>query len=221
MKKTAHIKIPGCGQNSSEPVRTLVFLGDSITDGGHLWDEDIRALGQGYVRKIADSLPEDAYRLVNLGQDGFTSRDILRLLQREIFSQIDCLSLLIGVNDLSVACYGNPDWIPGRFTANIYEIFSLIRRFHTGPLIVMEPFLFPRPAKHLCWMPFLEEEQRILQDAAAQFGGLYLPLQNVVNHAASLQGESRITPDGIHLTEEGSRIVAEEWRKAYSAFFFS
>lgn len=236
------------GQVSPEPVRTLVFLGDSITDSGHLWDDDPRCLGQGYVREIADTLSDPSCRLANLGQDGFTTADVLRLLRREEHSLADllgrpespsgdkqphptentsdaddlsgrCLSLLIGVNDLSVAVYGDPSWIPGKFSANIHEIFSLIRRFHRGRFFVMEPFLFPTPAEHRAWLPLLAEEHRILRDAAGQYGCLYLPLHNILNRAAAKRG--LITPDGIHLTGEGNRIVAAEWLKAYSASFFS
>lgn len=234
MKKTVY------GQASPEPVRTFVFLGDSITDGGHLWDGDSHGLGQGYVREISDSLDSSCH-LVNLGQDGFTTADVLRLLRREEHfltrllyrsetssetacpyqTNTHCVSLLIGVNDLSVAAYADPSWIPGRFAAGIQEILSLIRRFHTGPLFVMEPFLFSSPAEHRHWFSLLDEEHRILRDAAGQYGCLYLPLQNLLNRAAAKRGERLITPDGIHLTGEGNRIVAEEWLKAYSAVFFS
>ena len=225
------------GQISPEPVRTFIFLGDSITDSGHLLEVDPRCLGQGYVRVIAAAL-DPSCRLVNLGQDGFTTADVLRLLRREEHSlagllhppvhasQADgadggCLSLLIGVNDLSVASWADPSWIPGRFAANIHEIFSLIRRFHAGPLFVMEPFLFPTPSEHQRWFPLLAEEHRILRDTAGQYDGLYLPLQDTLNQAADAQGTHLITPDGIHLTGEGNHIVAGEWLKAYSAVFFS
>ncbi|HCT91318.1 MAG TPA: hypothetical protein DF613_08055 [Lachnospiraceae bacterium] len=229
------------GQASPEPVRTFIFLGDSITDSGHLWDDDPRCLGQGYVRKIADNLSDPSCRLVNLGQEGFTTGDVLRLLRREEQALADllcrpetsskapcpcqtdthCVSLLIGANDLSVAVYADPSWIPDRFAANIHEILSLIRCFHTGPLFVMEPFLFPTPSEHRHWFPLLDKEHRILREAAGQYGCLYLPLQNILNRAAAKQGERLITPDGIHLTGEGNRIVAGEWLKAYSAAFFS
>ena len=124
-------------------------------------------------------------------------------------------------SDLSVACLADPSWIPGRFTANIHGILSLIRRSYPGRLFIIEPFLFPTPAEHLLWLPLLAEEHRILRAAAGQYGGLYLPLHDKLNRAAAVRGERKITPDGIHLTLEGNRIVAEEWLRAYSACFFS
>lgn len=211
-----------CGQVLHKPVRTFVFLGDSITDCGHLWDDDPRCLGQGYVREIADALSHPSCCLINLGQDGFTSADVLRLLQRDgLPRQKDCISLLIGINDLSVGYYADSSWIPDRFAANIRKILSLIRHSHGGKLIIMEPFLFPFPAEHRRLFPLLIRERQILQAAAGQYDGLYLPLQNALNEAASGQGERQITPDGIHLTGAGNRIVAAEWLKAYSAAFFS
>ena len=92
------------GQISPEPVRTFIFLGDSITDSGHLWEDDPRCLGQGYVRVIAAAL-DPSCRLVNLGQDGFTTADVLRLLRREEHSLAASPS-----SSASTIC----PWPPGR-----------------------------------------------------------------------------------------------------------
>ena len=50
-----------------------LFLGDSITDAGHLWEEDPRLLGNGFVRKISEAEAFSSAHIVNRGQDGFTS----------------------------------------------------------------------------------------------------------------------------------------------------
>ena len=144
-----------------------LFLGDSITDAGHLWEDDPRMLGRGFVRKISENKNFSSSRLINRGQDGFTSADLLRLTRRlSDLDTYDCITVLIGVNDLSVACYADPAWIPDKFYQNIRELLSLIRSSHKKRLLLMEPFLFVPPAEHLHMLPFLKSERHILKKAS-------------------------------------------------------
>ena len=55
------------------PMKTLLFLGDSITDCGHSFDPE--NLGNGYVRIIAEnfSVQKDDVKILNKGIDGFTN----------------------------------------------------------------------------------------------------------------------------------------------------
>ena len=41
-------------------------------------------------------------------------------------------------------------------------------------------------------------------------GAVFVPLQDDLNQKASLHGMSAITEDGIHLTRQGHRILAEK-----------
>ncbi len=191
---------------------SCLFLGDSITDAGHLWEADDRMLGHGFVRIISQSPAFSQARLVNRGQDGFTSADLLRLVKgcRDL-DGYDCITVLIGVNDLSVAQYANPQWVPEVFSRNISDVLAHLRQFHTGRLLVLEPFLFVPPAEHLHLMPKLSLEREILRSAARDYAGEYLPLQEALNHAVLQQGTDAITTDGIHLTPEGNRILARQW----------
>ena len=147
-----------------------LFLGDSITDAGHLWEDDRRMLGRGFVRKISENKNFSSSRLINRGQDGFTSADLLRLTRRlSDLDTYDCITVLIGVNDLSVGCYADPAWIPDKFYQNIRELLSLIRSSHKKRLLLMEPFLFVPPAEHLHMLPFLKSERHILKKVSEFF----------------------------------------------------
>ena len=198
------------------PDQTYLFLGDSITDAGHLWDEDSRMLGQGFVRKISEHKDFSHARLSNRGQDGFTSADLLRLTrQLSGLDTYDCITILIGINDLSVARYADPAWIPDRFSDHLQEILTLVRRSHKKRLFIMEPFLFVPPAEHLHMLPLLKEEHRIIKDAVQAFNAQYIPLQQVLDAAAAQHGLWNITTDGIHLTSMGDQLVADQWIKTY------
>ena len=187
-----------------------LFLGDSITDAGHLWEDDSRMLGRGFVRKISENKNYSSARLINRGQDGFTSADLLRLTRRlSDLDTYDCITVLIGVNDLSVACYADPAWIPDRFYQNIRELLSLIRRSHKKRLLLMEPFLFVPPAEHLHMLPFLEEERHILKKASEIFDAEYVSLQTALDDYVQKHGLQNITVDGIHLTDTGPKLMCQ------------
>ena len=191
-----------------------LFLGDSITDAGHLWEEDPRMLGRGFVRKISENKNFSSSRLINRGQDGFTSADLLRLTRRlSDLDTYDCITVLIGVNDLSVACYADPAWIPDKFYQNIRELLSLIRSSHKKRLLLMEPFLFVPPAEHLHMLPFLESERHFLKKASGTFDAEYVPLQTALDDGVQKHGIENITVDGIHLTDTGNQLLADQWIK--------
>lgn len=194
-----------------------LFLGDSITDAGHLWEEDPRMLGRGFVRKISENKDFVSARLINRGQDGFTSADLLRLTRRlSDLHTYDCITVLIGINDLSVACYADPAWIPDKFYQNIRELLSLIRSSHKKRLLLMEPFLFVPPAEHLHMLPFLEKERHILKRASGIFGAEYVSLQTALDDGVQKHGLWNITVDGIHLTDTGNQLLAEQWIKQFA-----
>ena len=44
-------------------IKKIVFLGDSITDAGHLWTSDEFPLGEGYVSFSLPALPRLIQRL--------------------------------------------------------------------------------------------------------------------------------------------------------------
>src|SRR5437867_12331161 len=77
-------------------VRTIVTLGDSITQGG--------ANPGGYVwllQKYLDTLnPNQAIRVVNAGISGHKSTDMAARFQRDVVSaKPDIVTISVGVND--------------------------------------------------------------------------------------------------------------------------
>ena len=58
--------------------KRLLFIGDSITDCGHLWDFQEKALGDGYVRLISEYMErlDPDYEVINCGFNGFTAGDL-------------------------------------------------------------------------------------------------------------------------------------------------
>lgn len=191
-----------------------LFLGDSITDAGHLFDP--ANLGEGYVSVLAEMTAEDQCILCNRGHDGFTVEQVLRMLKRDgIEKHWDIISLLAGINDIPVEVYTSHHRIPDEFSQYYTEILEFLSLRTNARLILIEPFLFSIPQEYQNWQPYLQMESSIIRNLALRFDAALLPANEILNHAASIHGVHQITVDGIHLTSLGNRILAETWMELY------
>ena len=191
-----------------------LFLGDSITDAGHLFDP--ANLGEGYVSVLAEMTAADQCILCNRGHDGFTVEQVLRVLKRDgIEKHWDIISLLAGINDIPVEVYTSHHRIPDEFSQYYTELLEFLSLRTNARLILIEPFLFSIPQEYQNWQPYLQMESSIIRNLALRFDAALLPANEILNHAASIHGVRQITVDGIHLTSLGNRILAETWMELY------
>ena len=191
-----------------------LFLGDSITDAGHLFDP--ANLGEGYVSVLAEMTAADQCILCNRGHDGFTVEQVLRMLTRDgIEKHWDIISLLAGINDIPVEVYTSHHRIPDEFSQYYTELLEFLSLRTNARLILIEPFLFSIPQEYQNWQPYLQMESSIIRNLALRFDAALLPANEILNHAASIHGVRQITVDGIHLTSLGNRILAETWMELY------
>lgn len=191
-----------------------LFLGDSITDAGHLFDP--ANLGEGYVSVLAEMTAADQCILCNRGHDGFTVEQVLRMLKRDgIEKHWDIISLLAGVNDIPVEVYTSHHRIPDEFSQYYTEILEYISCRTEARMILIEPFLFSIPQEYQNWQSYLQMESSIIRNLALCFDAAFLPANEILNHAASIHGVQQITVDGIHLTAMGNRILAEAWMDTF------
>ena len=199
-------------------MKTLLFLGDSITDCNHYFDSE--NLGYGYVRMIEKQIntPDKNYQVQNFGNDGFTVPALRRLWQRKGLNlKPDFITILIGINDLAVI--KNTGITPSvglaQFREQYQALIEDIRLMTDCPILLMEPFIFPHPAEFATWEPELHQMNKFIRQLAVDNGLFFLPLWENLLSAAKKDGFSEITTDGIHLTAEGHKILADQWIRNY------
>ena len=199
-------------------MKTLLFLGDSITDCNHYFDPE--NLGYGYVRMIEKQIntPDKNYQVQNFGNDGFTVPALRRLWQRKGLNlKPDFITILIGINDLAVI--KNTGITPSvglaQFREQYYALIEDIRVIADCPILLMEPFIFPHPAEYASWEPELHQMNEFIRQLAFDNGLFFLPLCEDLLSAAKKDGFSEITTDGIHLTAKGHKILADQWIRNY------
>ena len=183
----------------------FIFLGDSITDCDHIYDPE--GLGDGYVRNISAALASSDNCCINLGYDGFTISALKRHWKlRSGALTPSCITILIGINDIAVMKNTGlyPDLALKTFQMNYEMLIENIHQQFDCPIILIEPFIFPRPAEYLTWATDVQKMNEIICSIAQKYDLHFLPVWNELNDVT-------LTTDGIHLTPKGHAILADLW----------
>lgn len=198
-------------------MKRLLFLGDSITDSGRLWSEQYNGLGDGYVKLIADFLQKEdpSLKIINKGHDGFTLPALLRNLSVDCFPlSPDLVTVLIGVNDVSVAMNTGKS-LQQPFCENYRLLLDRLLSESAAKIICMGPFIFPYPREYALWLPSIHYIEEMTASLAKEYSLTFLPLHEPLNQLAKELGYPAVTTDGIHLTQAGHRLIAKIWLKHY------
>ena len=205
-------------------MNTILFLGDSITDCYHNYDMD--GLGEGYVRMIAEHLGYgfEKVKIINKGFDGFTISALSRMWDRDnVHLSFDLLTILIGINDLAMMKNTglDMDFSLKEFKMKYNFLIQKIRQKFQGPIILMEPFVFPYPEEYKLWEEDLKIMSGEIKDVAKQHNLIYIPLWERLLHASRETSYQRVTTDGVHLTDLGHAVIANTWLETYAFMEFS
>lgn len=199
--------------------KRIVFTGDSITDSDRLWDGGQEKLGYGYVRMIREQLSEaegETIQVINRGHNGYTAFQMRQRWEEDcIFLQPDVLTILVGINDLSIYLCGAGGYDGDGFEGHVEWLLREAREKTGARIILMEPFLFPMPAEYRNWMPDLRTFREPLRRLSERYGTEFIPLWDVFQAAQEQYPVDMLTTDGIHLTALGHEMIADEWMKIW------
>lgn len=199
--------------------KRIVFTGDSITDCDRLWDAEQEKLGCGYVRMIREQLSEaeaGTVQVINRGHNGYTAFQMWQRWEEDCISlQPDVLTILVGINDLSIHLCGAGGYDGEGFGRHAEQLLRETREKTGARIILMEPFLFPRPAEYRGWIPVLRTFREPLRRLSERYGTEWIPLWDVFQAAREQYPVDMLTTDGIHLTTLGHEMIADEWMKIW------
>lgn len=212
-------------------MKKILFQGDSITDAGRFRDyhDPFNRMGCGYPSLIAARMNLEqpgAYEFINRGVSGDRIVDVYARMQRDILNHApDCLSLLIGVNDVWHGVEAQPNGVSAAKFEKVYDLLlSEIREELPGiRFILMEPFMLPggatrREEQPGRWETFAREVPLRAQAAkriAEKFDAVYVPLQEHFDACCRMMPADYWLFDGVHPTEAGHALIAREWIKAF------
>ncbi len=209
-------------------MKTILFQGDSITDGLRYREGD-HYIGSGYPIFVAGDLGKrlgSDLRIHNRGISGNRISDVYARIKVDgINLRPDVFSLLIGVNDV----WHEWELQNGVDTPAFERLYDLLLDTVKDSLpdvkfLLMAPFVTTGSAT--CntaenegrWEFFSKEvaaRAAVVEKIAKKHKAAFLPLQPIIDAAVELYGDAAITLDGVHPTALGHRLIADAWLATY------
>lgn len=203
----------------------ILFQGDSITDAGRNWSNDVD-LGKGYAHLVEASLGFEApnqYEFFNRGISGNRIVDLYARIKRDVINlKPDVMSILIGVNDVWHEVGDNPNGVDNDKFFKIYSMFieEIKEALPNIKIMILEPFVLEGPATTEHWEYFDTETKKRAQMArkiAEKFGLPFIELQKGFDELATKAPNTYWLGDGVHPTAKGHEFIKTEWLKAFKA----
>lgn len=198
----------------------IVVMGDSISDCGRtkpVGEGLFGALGRGYV-SLFDAMaqvdhPEWGLRVVNMGIDGNTSRDLLARWETDVNAQApDLVAVLIGINDVwrqfDSPFQPETHVLPDEYAANLRQI-ARQQAQHSYRLVFLSPF-FLEPNTQEPMRARMDEYGALMREVATENGIPFVDLQQAF--AGLLQNfyPGYLTWDRVHPSEPGQLVIARK-----------
>ena len=213
-------------------MKNVVFLGDSITDWGRNRGDD-RFLGSGYPTLVSAKLGAEypkQYIFLNRGISGNRIVDIYSRIRCDCINlEPDVVSILIGVNDVwhnvgvyddNGRCYLKNNGVPNERYEQIYSMMveDIKAANPNTEIMILEPFVrkgFSTERDYDAFVKEVFEKAAIAKKVAEKYGLTFVELQKVFDDACEIAEETYWLADGVHPTNAGHQIVADEWIKAF------
>lgn len=223
-------------------MKTILFQGDSITDCGRVrnkeknilekWRNKILKkthLGGGYPALVSSELSSvcpDEYEFYNRGVSGDRVPDVYARIVRDIIKiRPDYLSILVGVNDV----WHGLDFNNGTGAERYERVYNLLIEEIKAELpdikiMILEPFVLEGPAtanrkgqpqRYERFRGEVIEMAKIAESVADKHSLKFVPLQEILDEAATKCKPADLLSDGVHPTAKGHKLIKKEWIKAF------
>ena len=198
-------------------MKSIVFLGDSITDCGRQRD-NIKSLGTGYVNEIKQVLCNNS-TIINKGIAGNKIADLYDRLQRDCIDlKPDIVSILIGINDawhFVEQQYYDIEKEMTRFEKIYIDMITKIKNSGVKKIILLEPFVLPQQQQYLIWRTDLDKRIHIVRNIAKKYQCLFISLDGAMNEAGINSEYNVYCQDGVHPTQKGHKLIAEQFIRVF------
>jgi lysophospholipase L1-like esterase len=207
--------------------RTIVFMGDSITDASHdglgeptpwmIW----AGLGRGYVGLvyawITASRPADKLRIINRGMSGRTVREIKEAWGREVTEvKPQWVSLMIGINDvwrhfdspLRKECHVGIE----EYESTLDALLTAHRPSLEG-MVLVAPYVI-EPNRQEPMRVMMDQYGEVVRKLAAKHSAILVDTQTAFDEVNLHRHPMEIAWDRIHPDSVGHMVIAQAWLKA-------
>jgi len=203
-------------------MKRILFVGDSITDGWRVRDND-NLRGSGYVTAasawVSSEFPGE-YECINRGIGGNRIVDLLAREKCDIINlKPDYVSIMIGVNDVWQELGQKNGISPERYEVLYDMLISDIKTaLPDAKMFIMGSYLTKGIETNERWDEFkagVDKMAAVAKQLAEKHGLLFVDMQSVFDDALEKAPAEYWTVDGVHPTSGGQGILAREWIKAF------
>jgi lysophospholipase L1-like esterase len=196
--------------------QTVVFLGDSITNRG--------MRSGGYIDLIKQELTKKnkarKYILIGAGHEGNTVPDLQARVERDVIAKKPNLVFIyIGINDVWKSINNPPDHTPiDKYETGLREIITKIKA-SGAKVILCTPSVIGEKVKGSNPQDVMLDQYSLISRKVAYESNIKLcDLRSVFvsylsKHNPENSEKGILTHDGVHLNDEGNRLVAKQIMK--------
>jgi acyl-CoA thioesterase I len=204
-----------------KPNQTILFIGDSITDGGRT-RTDLNHLGLTYAGFAAGLIqnicPELRLKFYNRGIVGNSVRELASRWDSDVIPlKPDWLSISIGINDVWRGIGDKP----GNTSVPLEEFERIYRSILDRTKKELPRCRFILMETSVIEQDFDSEGNRRLEkynetigDIAHDYNSILVPVRSAWETMLSLWPDYQWTNDGVHTSAEGSVLMALCWCRA-------
>lgn len=200
---------------------TVLFQGDSITDGNRGRNEDPNhILGHGYAFSIASTLgsmyPDRNLTFINRGISGDKISSLQDRWEKDTISiKPELISILAGVNDILASISEGSALNAEIFEKQFKELLTITRSKLPAAIIVLgEPFILPvgmvQSSPEL-WKASIESSRAVVRKLADEYKAVFVPYQEMFTKACQKAPAQYWIWDGIHPTYSGHGLMTRLW----------
>lgn len=199
---------------------TILFQGDSITDGNRTRNKDWNhVMGHGYQyisSKFWFDYVDKNLMFYNRGISGNRVKDLEERWQTDALDlKPDVLSILVGINDVDAIINNQDPESIDMFELHYKSILEKTKQaLPLTQLVLSEPFILPVgrvKEKFESWEKEVSKQQKVIRKLAIDFDAIYVELQQPFNRACKKAPAEYWIWDGIHPMPAGHELIARQW----------
>lgn len=198
--------------------KSIVFIGDSITEAGKF--EDPEQIGTGYVRVIHDYLrttyPIGKMKIMNKGIGGDRITDLALRWQADVIDlQPEIVSISVGINDVwrQLDNPGMEQVYPDDFEKIYDDLLKQVRKDTNAQIILMEPTIIEENLNSVGnenLKPYVE----IVNTLAEKYDAVLVQTHRSFTKYVEANNGYQVTTDGVHMNSAGNMLMATCWLEA-------
>lgn len=202
----------------------LVMIGDSVSDCGRarpLGEGLFGGIGKSYIANVAAMLdtwyPERRIRVINMGTDGNTVRDLKARWQTDVLDlKPDWLSIMIGINDVwrqfDSPLITESHVYLDEYRATLEELVKTTLPTLKG-MVLMTPY-FMETNKKDAMRATMDKYGKVVKEISQKYNTIFVDTQAVFEDVLKYCHPVGITWDRIHPNHSGHMAIARAFLNA-------